>query len=195
MLLFIDNYDSFTYNIVQYLGQLGEEVRVYRNDDITLDGIAALQPDYLLIGPGPCSPKEAGISVAAMRHFAGKIPILGVCLGHQTIGEAFGGNVVRAKTLMHGKTSPVFHHNTGMFRDLPNPVVCTRYHSLVIERESLPDCLEITAWTEDGEIMGVRHRDYAVEGVQFHPEGLLTEHGHDMLRNFLQAYRRAGDGL
>ena len=190
MLLFIDNYDSFTYNIVQYLGQLGEEVRVYRNDDITLDGIAALQPDYLLIGPGPCSPKEAGISVAAMRHFAGKIPILGVCLGHQTIGEAFGGNVVRAKTLMHGKTSPVFHHNTGMFRDLPNPVVCTRYHSLVIERESLPDCLEITAWTEDGEIMGVRHRDYAVEGVQFHPEGLLTEHGHDMLRNFLEQHRQ-----
>ncbi|QMT34051.1 aminodeoxychorismate/anthranilate synthase component II [Conchiformibius steedae DSM 2580] len=189
MLLFIDNYDSFTYNIVQYLAQLGQEVKVLRNDDIDLDGIANLRPNYLLIGPGPCSPKEAGISVAAMRRFAGEIPILGVCLGHQTIGEAFGGKVVRAKTLMHGKTSPVFHHGTGVFRDLPNPVVCTRYHSLVIERESLPDCLEITAWTEDGEIMGVRHRDYAVEGVQFHPEGLLTEHGHEMLQNFLTEFQ------
>ncbi|WP_304334092.1 aminodeoxychorismate/anthranilate synthase component II [Conchiformibius steedae] len=189
MLLFIDNYDSFTYNIVQYLAQLGQEVKVLCNDDIDLDGIADLRPNYLLIGPGPCSPKEAGISVAAMRRFAGEIPILGVCLGHQTIGEAFGGKVVRAKTLMHGKTSPVFHHGTGVFRDLPNPVVCTRYHSLVIERESLPDCLEITAWTEDGEIMGVRHRDYAVEGVQFHPEGLLTEHGHEMLQNFLTEFQ------
>lgn len=189
MLLFIDNYDSFTYNIVQYLAQLGQEVKVLRNDDIDLDGIANLRPNYLLIGPGPCSPKEAGISVAAMRRFAGEIPILGVCLGHQTIGEAFGGKVVRAKTLMHGKTSPVFHRGTGVFRDLPNPVVCTRYHSLVIERESLPDCLEITAWTEDGEIMGVRHRDYAVEGVQFHPEGLLTEHGHEMLQNFLTEFQ------
>lgn len=189
MLLFIDNYDSFTYNIVQYLAQLGQEVKVLRNDDIDLDGIANLRPNYLLIGPGPCSPKEAGVSVAAMRRFAGEIPILGVCLGHQTIGEAFGGKVVRAKTLMHGKTSPVFHHGTGVFRDLPNPVVCTRYHSLVIERESLPDCLEITAWTEDGEIMGVRHRDYAVEGVQFHPEGLLTEHGHEMLQNFLTEFQ------
>ena len=189
MLLFIDNYDSFTYNIVQYLAQLGQEVKVLCNDDIDLDGIADLRPNYLLIGPGPCSPKEAGISVAAMHRFAGEIPILGVCLGHQTIGEAFGGKVVRAKTLMHGKTSPVFHHGTGVFRDLPNPVVCTRYHSLVIERESLPDCLEITAWTEDGEIMGVRHRDYAVEGVQFHPEGLLTEHGHEMLQNFLTEFQ------
>ena len=189
MLLFIDNYDSFTYNIVQYLAQLGQEVKVLCNDDIDLGGIADLRPNYLLIGPGPCSPKEAGISVAAMRRFAGEIPILGVCLGHQTIGEAFGGKVVRAKTLMHGKTSPVFHHGTGVFRDLPNPVVCTRYHSLVIERESLPDCLEITAWTEDGEIMGVRHRDYAVEGVQFHPEGLLTEHGHEMLQNFLTEFQ------
>lgn len=188
MLLFIDNYDSFTYNIVQYLGELGQEVVVRCNDDITLDEITQLNPQYLLIGPGPCSPKEAGISVSAMQHFAGKLPILGVCLGHQTIGEAFGGNVVRAKTLMHGKTSPVFHHGTGMFRNLPNPVICTRYHSLVIERESLPEHLQITAWTEDGEIMGVRHRDFAIEGVQFHPEGLLTEHGHDMLKNFLDEF-------
>ena len=188
MLLFIDNYDSFTYNIVQYLAELGQDVQVRRNDDITLDEIAALAPQYLLIGPGPCSPKEAGISVAAMRHFAGKLPILGVCLGHQTIGEAFGGRVVRAKTLMHGKTSPVFHHGSGMFAGLPNPVPCTRYHSLVIERDTLPDCLEITAWTEDNEIMGVRHKDFAIEGVQFHPEGLLTEHGHDMLANFLQQH-------
>lgn len=189
MLLFIDNYDSFTYNIVQYLAQLGQEVVVKCNDEISLDDIAALKPDYLVIGPGPCSPREAGISVAAMQHFAGKIPIMGVCLGHQTIGEAFGGNVVRAKTLMHGKTSPVFHENTGMFQDLPNPVICTRYHSLVIERETLPESLIITAWTEDGEIMGVRHRDYPIEGVQFHPEGLLTEYGHEMLQNFLQQHR------
>ncbi|MCG7657172.1 aminodeoxychorismate/anthranilate synthase component II [Wielerella bovis] len=188
MLLFIDNYDSFTYNIVQYFGELGQNVVVRCNDDITLDEIAALQPQYLVIGPGPCSPKEAGISVAAMRYFAGKLPILGVCLGHQTIGEAFGGKVVRAKTLMHGKTSPVHHHSTGIFRHLPNPVICTRYHSLVIERESLPEHLQITAWTDDGEIMGVRHRDYAIEGVQFHPEGLLTEHGHDMLKNFLDEF-------
>ncbi|ULJ59425.1 aminodeoxychorismate/anthranilate synthase component II [Wielerella bovis] len=188
MLLFIDNYDSFTYNIVQYFGELGQNVVVRCNDDITLDEIATLQPQYLVIGPGPCSPKEAGISVAAMQYFAGKLPILGVCLGHQTIGEAFGGKVVRAKTLMHGKTSPVHHHGTGVFRGLPNPVICTRYHSLVIERESLPEHLQITAWTDDGEIMGVRHRDYAIEGVQFHPEGLLTEHGHDMLKNFLDEF-------
>lgn len=188
MLLFIDNYDSFTYNIVQYLAQLGQDVLVRCNDEITLEEIESLQPQYLLIGPGPCSPKEAGISVAAMQHFAGKIPILGVCLGHQTIGEAFGGTVGRAKTLMHGKTSPVLHHNLGVFRNLPNPVVCTRYHSLVVERESLPEHLQITAWTEDGEIMGLRHRDYPIEGIQFHPEGLLTEHGHDMLQNFLNEF-------
>lgn len=188
MLLFIDNYDSFTYNIVQYLAQLGQDVLVRCNDEITLEEIESLQPQYLLIGPGPCSPKEAGISVAAMQHFAGKIPILGVCLGHQTIGEAFGGTVGRAKTLMHGKTSPVLHHNRGVFRNLPNPVVCTRYHSLVVERESLPEHLQITAWTEDGEIMGLRHRDYPIEGIQFHPEGLLTEHGHDMLQNFLNEF-------
>lgn len=185
MLLFIDNYDSFTYNIVQYFAELGQEVAVRRNDDITLEEIEALNPQYLVIGPGPCSPKEAGISVAAMRHFAGRLPIMGVCLGHQTIGEAFGGRIVRVKTLMHGKVSPVSHSGKGMFMGLPNPVTCTRYHSLVIERGTLPECLEITAWTEDGEIMGVRHKEYAVEGVQFHPEALLTEHGHDMLNNFL----------
>lgn len=185
MLLFIDNYDSFTYNIVQYFTELGQEVVVRRNDDITLEEIEALKPQYLVIGPGPCSPKEAGISVEAMRHFAGRLPIMGVCLGHQTIGEAFGGRIVRAKTLMHGKVSPVSHSGKGMFRGLPNPVTCTRYHSLVIERDNLPECLEITAWTEDGEIMGVRHKEYAVEGVQFHPEALLTEHGYDMLNNFL----------
>lgn len=184
MLLFIDNYDSFTYNIVQYFTELGQEVAVRRSDDITLEEIEALNPQYLVIGPGPCSPKEAGISVAAMRHFAGRLPIMGVCLGHQTIGEAFGGRIVRAKTLMHGKVSPVYHSGKGMFKGLPNPVTCTRYHSLVIERGTLPECLEITAWTEDGEIMGVRHKEYAVEGVQFHPEALLTEYGHDMLNNF-----------
>ncbi|WP_304666763.1 aminodeoxychorismate/anthranilate synthase component II [Neisseria bergeri] len=185
MLLFIDNYDSFTYNIVQYFAELGQKVAVRRNDDITLEEIEALNPQYLVIGPGPCSPKEAGISVEAMRYFAGRLPIMGVCLGHQTMGEAFGGRIVRAKTLMHGKVSPVYHSGKGMFKGLPNPVTCTRYHSLVIERGTLPDCLEITAWTADGEIMGVRHKEYAVEGVQFHPEALLTEHGHDMLNNFL----------
>lgn len=189
MLLFIDNYDSFTYNIVQYFTELGQEVAVRRNDDITLEEIEALKPQYLVIGPGPCSPKEAGISVEAMRHFAGRLPIMGVCLGHQTIGEAFGGRIVRAKTLMHGKVSPVSHSGKGMFKGLPNPVTCTRYHSLVIERGTLLDCLEITAWTADGEIMGVRHKEYAVEGVQFHPEALLTEHGHDMLNNFLVEFQ------
>lgn len=184
----IDNYDSFTYNIVQYFAELGQEVEVRRNDDITLDEIAALKPQYLVIGPGPCSPKEAGISVAAMQHFAGKLPIMGICLGHQTIGEAFGGNIIRAKTLMHGKVSPVHHLNRGMFAGLPDPVTCTRYHSLVIDRATLPACLDITAWTEDGEIMGVRHKTLAVEGVQFHPEALLTEHGHDMLNNFLKEF-------
>lgn len=188
MLLMIDNYDSFAYNIVQYFSELGQQVAVKRNDEIDLHGIEALNPQYLVIGPGPCSPKEAGISVAAMRHFAGKLPIMGICLGHQTIGEAFGGNIVRAQTLMHGKVSPVHHHNTGMFRRLPNPVQCTRYHSLVIARDTLPECLEITAWTDDGEIMGVRHRDFPIEGVQFHPEALLTEHGHEMLQNFLNEF-------
>ena len=190
MLLMIDNYDSFTYNIVQYFAELGQEVVVRRNDDITLAEIEALQPEYLVIGPGPCSPKEAGISVAAMQYFAGKLPIMGICLGHQTIGEAFGGKIVRAQTLMHGKVSPVYHHHRGMFKDLPNPVTCTRYHSLVIERGSLPDCLEITAWTDDDEIMGVRHKTLPIEGVQFHPEALLTEHGHDMLNNFLVEFQK-----
>ena len=190
MLLMIDNYDSFTYNIVQYFAKLGQEVVVRRNDDITLAEIEALQPEYLVIGPGPCSPKEAGISVAAMQYFAGKLPIMGICLGHQTIGEAFGGKIVRAQTLMHGKVSPVYHHHRGMFKDLPNPVTCTRYHSLVIERASLPDCLEITAWTDDDEIMGVRHKTLPIEGVQFHPEALLTEHGHDMLNNFLVEFQK-----
>ena len=188
MLLMIDNYDSFTYNIVQYFGELGQEVQVYRNDEITLDQIAALKPQYLVLSPGPCTPNEAGISLAAIERFAGEIPILGVCLGHQSIGQAFGGKIIHAKQLMHGKTSPVHHLNQGVFENLPNPVTCTRYHSLVIERESLPDCLDITAWTEDGEIMGVRHKTLAIEGVQFHPESILTEHGHAMLANFLREF-------
>jgi anthranilate synthase component 2 len=185
MLLMIDNYDSFTYNLVQYFGELGEEVTVFRNDAVTVEEITRLAPDYLVISPGPCTPSRAGISLAAIREFAGRIPLLGVCLGHQAIGEAFGGRVVPAKRLMHGKVSPVRHLDAGVFRGLPNPVRCTRYHSLAIERESLPDCLEITAWTDDGEIMGVRHKTLAVEGVQFHPESILTERGHDMLKNFL----------
>jgi len=188
MLLMIDNYDSFTYNLVQYFGELGQEVKVFRNDEITLQEIAALNPQYLVLSPGPCTPNEAGISVPAIHHFAGKLPIMGVCLGHQSIGQAFGGKIIHAKQLMHGKVSPVSHHNVGMFRDLPNPVTCTRYHSLVIERETLPDCLEITAWTEDGEIMGVRHKTLPIEGVQFHPESILTEHGHQMLQNFLTEF-------
>ncbi|MFD1245265.1 aminodeoxychorismate/anthranilate synthase component II [Paralysiella testudinis] len=188
MLLMIDNYDSFTYNIVQYFAELGQEVLVKCNDEIDLAGIEALKPDYIVVGPGPCSPKEAGVSVEVICHFAGKIPVLGVCLGHQSMGYAFGGDIVRAQTLMHGKVSAVQHTGTGVFAGLPNPVTCTRYHSLVIDRASLPDCLEITAWTDDGEIMGVRHKTLPLEGVQFHPEALLTEHGHDMLRNFLQQH-------
>ncbi|MCB1924772.1 MAG: aminodeoxychorismate/anthranilate synthase component II [Gammaproteobacteria bacterium] len=189
MLLMIDNYDSFTFNIVQYFGELGADVRVVRNDEIDVAGIAALQPDQLVISPGPCTPTEAGVSVAAIEAFAGKLPILGVCLGHQSIGQAFGGRIVHAREVMHGKTSPIFHRSSGVFSDLPNPFEATRYHSLVIERSSLPDCLEITAWTErDGEvdeIMGVRHRELDIQGVQFHPESILTEHGHQMLKNFL----------
>ena len=188
MLLMIDNYDSFTYNIVQYFGELGQEVKVFRNDAISLAEITRLKPDYLVISPGPCAPAQAGISLAAIREFAGKIPLLGVCLGHQSIGEAFGGRIVHAKKLMHGKVSSVHHTGQGVFKGLLNPVTCTRYHSLAIERESLPDCLEIRAWTEDGEIMGVRHKTLAVEGVQFHPESILTEHGHDMLKNFLEEH-------
>ncbi len=188
MLLMIDNYDSFTYNLVQYFGELGQVVKVFRNDEITLAEIARLRPDYLVISPGPCAPAQAGVSLAAIKEFAGKIPLLGVCLGHQSIGEAFGGRIVHAQTLMHGKVSAVHHQNIGVFRDLPNPLTCTRYHSLAIERASLPDCLEVTAWTEDGEIMGVRHKTLAVEGVQFHPESILTERGHDLLNNFLQEH-------
>jgi anthranilate synthase component II len=187
MLLMIDNYDSFTYNLVQYFGELGENVEVHRNDEITLDEIAALKPARIVVSPGPCSPNEAGISVAAIKAFAGKVPVLGVCLGHQSIGAAFGGDIIRAKQLMHGKTSPVHHLDKGVFTGLPNPFTATRYHSLAIRRETLPDCLEVTAWTDDGEIMGVRHKTLEVEGVQFHPESILTEHGHDMLRNFLKA--------
>ena len=186
MLLMIDNYDSFTYNLVQYLGELGEEVVVYRNDEITLEKIAALKPRYIVISPGPCTPNEAGVSVPLIRRFAGEIPILGVCLGHQSIGQAFGGRIVHAKRLMHGKTSNIQHSAHGVFQGLPNPFQATRYHSLVIERASLPEFLEITAWTDDGEIMGVRHKSLRIEGVQFHPESILTEHGHDLLRNFLR---------
>lgn len=193
MILMIDNYDSFTYNLVQYFGELGADVKVVRNDEITVEGIAALDPEKIVISPGPCTPTEAGVSVDTIKAFAGKIPLLGVCLGHQSIGQALGGKVIRAPFVMHGKTSAVYHNNKGVFSGLNNPFQATRYHSLVIEKESLPDCLEITAWTqnEDGsmaEIMGVRHKTLAVEGVQFHPESILTEHGHDMLRNFLKAY-------
>jgi anthranilate synthase component 2 len=186
MLLMIDNYDSFTYNLVQYFGELQQEVAVYRNDEIDLVQVAKLAPSHIVISPGPCTPNEAGISVPLIKEFAGKIPLLGVCLGHQSIGQAFGGKIVHAKQLMHGKTSMIHHKNIGVFAGLANPFRATRYHSLVIERESLPDCLEITAWTDDGEIMGVRHKTLAVEGVQFHPESILTEYGHEMLANFLK---------
>ena len=191
MMLMIDNYDSFTYNLVQYLGELGADVAVYRNDKITLDDIDQMKPERIMISPGPCTPNEAGISMDVIRHFAGKLPVLGVCLGHQSIGQVFGGKIVHAREIMHGKTSMIHHKNIGVFKGLTNPYEATRYHSLVIEKESLPDCLEITAWTEnvDGsmdEIMGVKHKQLAVEGVQFHPESILTEHGHDLLRNFLK---------
>jgi len=186
MLLMIDNYDSFTYNIVQYFGELGEDVRTVRNDEITLDEIAALNPDRICISPGPKAPKDAGVSVDVLKHFKGKKPILGVCLGHQAIGEAFGGKIIRAKQVMHGKTSKIAHIGEGVFTGLPSPFTVIRYHSLAIERASLPACLEVTAWTDDGEIMGVRHKDYDIEGVQFHPESILSEHGHAMLKNFLE---------
>ncbi len=189
MLLMIDNYDSFTYNIVQYLGELGEEVRVCRNDRITIPEIEALNPGRIVVSPGPCSPEEAGISVAAIRYFSGKIPLLGVCLGHQAIGVAFGGNVVRSSTLMHGKTSPILHNGRGLFRGLPNPFDATRYHSLVVERATFPDCLEVTAWVEEGEVMGLAHCDLPLWGVQFHPESILTVGGMDLLRNFLEMSR------
>ena len=191
MLLMIDNYDSFTYNVVQYLGELGTEATVVRNDEIDIAAIEKLAPEKIVISPGPCTPNEAGISMAAIETFAGRVPVLGICLGHQSIGQVFGGRIVRARRVMHGKTSPIHHLGAGVFNGLSNPFEATRYHSLVIERESLPDCLEITAWTqtEDGdldEIMGVRHRELSIEGVQFHPESILTAHGHDLLRNFLE---------
>ncbi len=186
MLLMIDNYDSFTYNLVQYLGELGEKVKVFRNDEVSIQGIERLKPKRIVISPGPCTPKEAGISVNVTRYFAGKIPILGVCLGHQSIGAAFGGEIVRAPRLMHGKTSMIFHDGKTIYKGLLNPFEATRYHSLVIKRETLPDCLEITAWTDLAEIMGVRHKDFIVEGVQFHPESILTSVGKDLLRNFLR---------
>ena len=186
MLLMIDNYDSFTYNLVQYFGELGEDVHVHRNDALSLADVAAMGPARIVISPGPCTPNEAGISVPLIREFAGRIPILGVCLGHQSIGQAFGGKIVRASRVMHGKNSTITHRNNGLFNDLPSPLSATRYHSLVIERETLPACLAVTAESEDGEIMGVRHKTLPVEGVQFHPEAILTEHGHRMLRNFLE---------
>ncbi|MGB9992415.1 anthranilate synthase component II [Massilia sp. SM-13] len=186
MLLMIDNYDSFTYNIVQYFGELGEDVRTFRNDEITIAEIEALNPDHICISPGPKAPAQAGISVEVLKHFAGKKPILGVCLGHQAIGEAFGGKVIRAKQVMHGKTSLIAHTGVGVFKNLPSPFTVIRYHSLAIERSSLPSCLEVTAWTDDGEIMGVRHKEFDIEGVQFHPESILSEHGHALLKNFLE---------
>jgi anthranilate synthase component 2 len=191
MLLMIDNYDSFTYNVVQYLGELGAEVLVVRNDEIAAEDIAAMAPEKIVLSPGPCTPNEAGITMEVIRQYAGAIPLLGICLGHQSIGQVFGGKVVRARKVMHGKTSSIYHSGQGVFRDLSLPFEATRYHSLVVERESLPDCLEITAWTqteagEIDEIMGLRHRALAVEGVQFHPESILTAHGHDLLRNFLE---------
>ena len=189
MLLLIDNYDSFTYNLVQYLGELGADVHVHRNDVLTLEQIGAWAPEQIVISPGPCTPRDAGISVPLIRRFAGAIPILGVCLGHQAIGQAFGGNIVRATQVMHGKVSPVAHDGRGVFTGLPSPLTATRYHSLAIERRSMPACLEITATSADGEVMGVRHREWPVEGVQFHPEAFLTEHGHALLSNFLAGVR------
>jgi anthranilate synthase component 2 len=190
MILMIDNYDSFTYNLVQYLGELGAEVKVVRNDELSVDEIERLEPERIVVSPGPCTPNEAGVSLELVRRLAGRLPLLGVCLGHQSIGQSFGGRIVHAREIMHGKTSPIVHTGVGVFSGLPNPFEATRYHSLVIEKDSLPDCLEVTAWTQTAEgevdeIMGVRHREFAIEGVQFHPESILTQHGHDLLRNFL----------
>lgn len=189
MLLLIDNYDSFTYNIVHYLGEIGEDIIVKKNDAITLAEIETMAPEFIVIGPGPCAPENAGISIPIIKHFAGNIPILGICLGHQCIASAFGGKIIRAKTPMHGKISTVSHQQKYMFNHLPNPVNCTRYHSLVIDQKTFPDCLEITATSDDNEIMGIHHRTFAIEGIQFHPEGLLTQRGHDMLKNFLMQHR------
>ena len=185
MLLMIDNYDSFTYNLVQYLAEIGQEVEVVRNDKISIEEINKLNPRYIVISPGPCTPNEAGISLELIEAFKGKIPILGVCLGHQSIGQAFGGKIIHAQTIMHGKTSKISHNNKGVFRDIKNPFIATRYHSLVIDRKSLPNCFDITAWTDDNEIMGIKHKELAIEGVQFHPESILSEQGHDLLKNFL----------
>ena len=185
MLLMIDNYDSFTYNLVQYLAEIGQEVEVVRNDKISIEEINKLNPQYIVISPGPCTPNEAGISLSLIEAFKGKIPILGVCLGHQSIGQAFGGKIIHAQTIMHGKTSKISHNNKGVFRGIKDPFIATRYHSLVIDSESLPDCFDITAWTDDNEIMGIKHKELAIEGVQFHPESILSEHGHDLLKNFL----------
>ena len=194
MLLMIDNYDSFTYNLVQYFGELGADVAVHRNDQITVEEIARLDPKYIVLSPGPCTPNEAGVSIDTIKYFAGKKPILGVCLGHQSIGQAFGGKIVHASAIMHGKTSMMHHSNVGVFKNIENPFEATRYHSLVIEKTSIPDCLEVTAWTQDddgnlNEIMGVRHKEFAIEGMQFHPESILTTVGHDLLRNFLETYK------
>jgi anthranilate synthase component 2 len=186
MLLMIDNYDSFTYNIVQYFGELGEEVRTVRNDEVTIEEIADMKLDRICISPGPKAPRDAGVSVDVIKHFQGKLPILGVCLGHQAIGEAFGGKIIRAKEVMHGKTSMIAHTGVGVFKGLPSPFTVIRYHSLAIERASLPSCLEVTAWTDDGEIMGVRHKEFDIQGVQFHPESILSEHGHALFKNFLE---------
>ena len=185
MLLMIDNYDSFTYNLVQYLSEIGQEVKVYRNDKITIEEVNKLNPKYIVISPGPCTPNEAGISLELINSFKGNVPILGVCLGHQSIGQAFGGKIIHAQTIMHGKTSQIFHENTGVFNGIKSPFTATRYHSLVIDKKSLPDCFDITAWTDDNEIMGIKHKDLPIEGVQFHPESILSEYGHDLLKNFL----------
>ncbi len=190
MILMIDNYDSFTYNLVHYLGELGERVLVFRNDKITLEEVGKLNPDMVVVSPGPCTPKEAGISVDLIKEFSGRLPILGVCLGHQSIGYAFGGNIVRAERLLHGKTSMIYHDGKGIYEGVPNPFEATRYHSLLVERESLPDELEVTAWTDKDEIMGIRHKEYLIEGVQFHPESILTKHGKDLLRNFIRMVKR-----
>lgn len=190
MIVMIDNYDSFTYNLVQYLGELGEELRVFRNDKITIKELEELAPDFIMVSPGPCTPDEAGISLEVIRYFAGKIPVFGVCLGHQALAQVFGGKVIRAERLMHGKTSPVIHDGKTIFKGIPSPYQATRYHSLIVEKESLPECLEISAWTEEGEIMGLRHQELAVEGVQFHPESIITDHGKQLLQNFIQTYSK-----
>ncbi|PFE00247.1 aminodeoxychorismate/anthranilate synthase component II [Bacillus cereus] len=188
MILMIDNYDSFTFNLVQFLGELGQELVVKRNDEVTISDIEQMKPDFLMISPGPCSPNEAGVSMDVIKHFAGRIPIFGVCLGHQSIAQVFGGDVVRAERLMHGKTSPMYHDGKTIFSEIPNPFTATRYHSLIVKKETLPECLEVTSWTEEGEIMGLRHKTLPIEGVQFHPESIMTSHGKELLQNFIRSY-------